>query len=66
VCRKYYVHPAIIEGYLDGFILPPAAGDEHSRPRDASRQPGLRRDEIAVVELLRARSNDRAARRRRK
>src|SRR3954469_18811970 len=29
VCRKYYVHPAIIAGYLDGFILPPAAGDEH-------------------------------------
>jgi DNA topoisomerase I len=57
VCRKYYVHPAIIEGYLDGFILPPAAGDEHSRPRDAARQPGLRRDEIAVVELLRGRTS---------
>jgi len=57
VCRKYYVHPAIIEAYLDGFVLPPATGDEHSLPRDGSRLGGLRRDEIAVLELLRGRSS---------
>ena len=57
VCRKYYVHPTIIEAYLDGFVLPPAIPDERHLPRDATRGPGLRRDEIAVVELLRGRSN---------
>jgi DNA topoisomerase-1 len=56
VCRKYYVHPALIEAYMEGFILPTVVGDEHSVPRDASRPAGLRRDEIAVVELLRARA----------
>jgi len=57
VCRKYYVHPALIEAYMEGFVLPAAAVDEHSVPRDAARPPGLRRDEIAVVELLRSRSS---------
>ena len=57
VCRKYYVHPVIIEAYYDGYTLPAATGDEHSYPRDAARPPGLRRDEVAVVELIRGRSN---------
>jgi DNA topoisomerase-1 len=56
VCRKYYVHPALIEAYMEGFILPAVVGDERSVPRDASRPAGLRRDEIVVVELLRARA----------
>jgi len=57
VCRKYYVHPAVLEAYLDGFILPPATANEHDVPRDKSRTGGLRRDEITVIELLRGRSN---------
>ena len=57
VCRKYYVHPTVLEAYLDGFILPPPAANEHSLPRDKTRGSGLRRDEIAVVELLRGRSS---------
>lgn len=57
VCRKYYVHPTVLEAYLDGFILPPATANEHSLPRDKSRTGGLRRDEIAVIELLRGRSS---------
>ena len=64
VCRKYYVHPVIIEAYFDGYTLPPASGDEHNVPRDASRPPGLRRDEVAVLEVLRGRSNQRSRRRR--
>jgi DNA topoisomerase I len=54
VCRKYYVHPALLEAYLEGFSLPPASTER--RPRDTSRPTGLRRDEQAVVDLLRARS----------
>ena len=57
VCRKYYVHPTLIEAYLDGFVLPPAVPDERNVPRDAARPPGLRRDEIEVMALLRGRSN---------
>jgi DNA topoisomerase-1 len=64
VCRKYYVHPTIIEAYLDGFVLPPASGDEHSLPRETGRLPGLRRDEIAVVDVLRGRSNPQTRQRR--
>ena len=64
VCRKYYVHPVVLEAYLDGFILPPAVADERSLPRDAARPPGLRRDEIAVLELLRGRSSNQTRSRR--
>lgn len=64
VCRKYYVHPVIIEAYSDGYTLPPASGDEHSFPRDTDRPPVLRRDEVAVLELLRGRSNNQTRNRR--
>ena len=63
VCRKYYVHPALLEAYMEGFILPAVVGDERSVPRDASRPAGLRRDEIVVVELLRARARRQRSRR---
>jgi len=64
VCRKYYVHPALIDAYLDGFVLPAAPPDDDDQARDTSRPPGLRRDEIAVVELLRQRSNHQTRQRR--
>jgi len=53
VCRKYYVHPALLEAYLEGFTLPPETPERQAR--DTSRTAGLRRDERAVVELLRDR-----------
>ena len=53
VCRKYYVHPALLEAYLDGFSLP--AETTERQARDVSRSAGLRRDERALVELLRSR-----------
>jgi len=63
VCRKYYVHPVLIEAYMEGFVLPAAVANEHSLPRDAARPAGLRRDEIAVVELLRTRLSQRSTQR---
>ena len=62
VCRKYYVHPAVIDAYRDGVTIAPATGDERSVPRDAARPPGLRRDEVAVLDLIRERSNQSARR----
>jgi DNA topoisomerase-1 len=51
VCRKYYIHPTLIEKYLAGEVLPPVG----LRPR-AARQPGgkLRRHEVEVLAFLRA------------
>jgi DNA topoisomerase I len=54
VCRKYYVHPALIEAYLEGrtvqLPLPPAKS-EKAAPRGA-RAAALRRDEVAVLQFL--------------
>jgi len=54
VCRKYYVHPVILEAYMEGITIPPTPNDV--RPLRTSGSPAaLRRDEVAVVELLRKR-----------
>ena len=52
VCRKYYVHPAVLHAYLQGLAVAPAA---KSVPRWTKRNgavPALRRDEIAVLQFL--------------
>jgi DNA topoisomerase-1 len=55
VCRKYYVHPVIVEAYLEGVTIPPTPSDV--RQLRASGNPAaLRRDEYAVIELLRQRA----------
>jgi len=54
VCRKYYVHPVILEAYMEGITIPQTPSDV--RPLRATGNPAaLRRDEVAVVELLRKR-----------
>jgi DNA topoisomerase I len=52
VCRKYYVHPALIEAYLLGRTAKlspelPAPGERRGRATAA-----LRRDEISVLQFL--------------
>jgi DNA topoisomerase-1 len=50
VCRKYYVHPRVIEAYERGIVPPaPPPASTKRRPR---RRGQLRRDEIAVLSLL--------------
>ena len=53
VCRKYYVHPLIIDSYLRGDILPPSPKQQARLPR----KPGgrLRKHETEVLDFLRAR-----------
>jgi len=51
VCRKYYIHPTLLDAYLMGHLVPqpPAA------PKRAQRhKPGaaLRRDEVLVLQFL--------------
>ena len=52
VCRKYYVHPAILEAYLLGRTAPLAAEAQGNGERRARGAAALRRDEVAVLEFL--------------
>lgn len=51
VCRKYYIHPALLDAYLMGHTVPqpPAMSKKMKRS-----QPGaaLRRDEVLVLQFL--------------
>lgn len=51
VCRKYYVHPALLEAYMRGETVPeaPAAG---SGERRGGAKAALRREEAVVLECL--------------
>jgi len=52
VCRKYYVHPALISAYLMGeTIAHPAPARRRRRARGAT----LRRDEVLVLQFLQER-----------
>ncbi|HET7731957.1 MAG TPA: DNA topoisomerase IB [Usitatibacter sp.] len=52
VCRKYYVHPAILEAYLTGRIVGPAIEMPGVRMPRGQRAAALRRDELAVLQFL--------------
>ena len=49
VCRKYYVHPALVEAYLLGMTVPQPPVPRGRRGRAT---PALRRDEVAVLQFL--------------
>ncbi|HUL94798.1 MAG TPA: DNA topoisomerase IB [Usitatibacter sp.] len=50
VCRKYYVHPALIDAYLEGRIVAPTGA--MPGPRRTVAAAALRRDEVAVLQFL--------------
>ena len=50
VCRKYYVHPALIAAYLEGRIV--EATHAKPGPRRENAAAALRRDEVAVLQFL--------------
>jgi DNA topoisomerase-1 len=51
VCRKYYVHPLVLEAYLDGTLLDQCRVLESAEPCE-----GLSAEEAAVLAFLRQRS----------
>jgi len=53
VCRKYYIHPALIEAYLEGSVLPPMPERPWSNRK--SKGPTLRQHEMDVLSFLKAR-----------
>ncbi|MEO8159079.1 MAG: DNA topoisomerase IB [Betaproteobacteria bacterium] len=52
VCRKYYVHPALVHAYLQGLVPGPSASDSPRRAGRRSPEPALRRDEVAILQFL--------------
>jgi DNA topoisomerase-1 len=53
VCRKYYIHPVLIEAYLEGSVLPPLP--ERTWSKRKSKGPTLRQHEMDVLAFLKAR-----------
>lgn len=53
VCRKYYIHPVLIEAYLEGSVLPPLP--ERTWSKRKSHGPTLRQHELDVLSFLKAR-----------
>jgi len=54
VCRKYYIHPALIGAYLEGSVLPPQPDAPGTRRQEG--QPStLRRHEQEVLAFLKER-----------
>ena len=54
VCRKYYIHPVLIESYLDGIVMPPMP--ERGTWNERRNEPGmLRRHELDTLAFLRER-----------
>jgi DNA topoisomerase-1 len=59
VCRKYYIHPALIEAYLEGAVLPPLPEPVWQERR--THGPTLRRHEADVLAFLKERVGARRA-----
>jgi DNA topoisomerase-1 len=53
VCRKYYIHPALLEAYLEGSVLPPLPERRWSKRK--TQGPTLRQHEMDVLAFLKAR-----------
>ena len=52
VCRKYYVHPALLNAYLLGRIVSLPSGNVRRHIRRHTRSAALRRDEVAVLQFV--------------
>ena len=53
VCRKYYIHPALLSAYLDGSVLPPLP--ERSWSNRKHHGPILRQHEMDVLAFIKDR-----------
>ena len=51
VCRKCYIHPAILQSYLDGNL----AANLATKARALASRPALKPEEAAVLRLLQSR-----------
>ena len=56
ICRKCYIHPEIIDGYLEGSLLEQIGAEVEADLRDE--MSGLEPEEVAVLAFLRRRIGD--------
>ncbi|HEY6090174.1 MAG TPA: hypothetical protein VD771_10350 [Gemmatimonadaceae bacterium] len=56
VCRKYYIHPTLIEAYLEGQVLPPLPERKWSARK--SQGPALRQHEKDVLAFIKAKQKE--------
>ena len=59
VCRKCYVHPAVVEAYLDGSLTEAMA--EPANKNGPATPTGLREEEAVVLAFLQAQAGERGA-----
>ncbi|MDO8413252.1 MAG: DNA topoisomerase IB [Gallionellaceae bacterium] len=52
MCRKYYVHPALLSAYHLGLTVPPSTTSQIRNGRRELSQAALRRDELVVLQFL--------------
>ncbi|MBA7528167.1 hypothetical protein ES705_20350 [subsurface metagenome] len=52
VCRKYYIHPALLQAYLQGLTAGPSASTPLRQSRRERSGAALRRDEVAILQFL--------------
>jgi DNA topoisomerase-1 len=52
VCRKYYVHPALLSAYLAGRTVSLPSLEPHRPKRRSARAAALRLDEVTVLQFL--------------
>ena len=55
VCRHYYIHPRVLEAYRAGIVATILPGPPNGKRAPRPRRGALRREELAVLELLRLR-----------
>jgi len=52
ICRRYYIHPALLDAYLQGLVAGPSANTSGSVNRRKRSGAALRRDEVAILQFL--------------
>jgi DNA topoisomerase I len=63
VCRKYYIHPVLIQAYLEGEVLPPLperTWNPRAAPPKPTDGPMLRRHEADVLAFIKVRTKPKA------
>ncbi|HUF82269.1 MAG TPA: DNA topoisomerase IB [Burkholderiales bacterium] len=63
VCRKYYVHPALLHAYHLGLTVPLAPPARARRARGGRPAAALRREEVVVLQFLQEKAPDLRSRR---
>ncbi len=59
VCRKYYIHPVLLDAYRAGEVLPPSPPPARTPRRRSKQNARLRKHEVEVLAFLQSRKGRR-------